>query len=200
MRKKLLESVFLIFFLALWFFSWLDKVYLLELVSLLGIVGVGYVFKSSLRLKLIIGSFVLALSLPIVTLTLGKTWYWVTVFMVLPSYYLGSLIRSSKAPFKALIFSGLMSVPLVVSFRLNAHIWIIIALYWLVLGLVSGLVHFSGFETLVPPLITYIISLIIAITPAVQENQLLKAASLIVLLPVYPVAAWVTRILTSKRK
>lgn len=200
MRKKLLECALLIFFLILWFSSWLKKAYWLELVSLMGIVGVGYTFKSSLRWKLTIGGFVLVLSLPLVTLTLGKTWYWVIIFMVLPSYYLGSLLRLSRTPFKALIISALMLPPLIIPLQLNIYLWTVIALYWLVLGLIGGRIHSSYLEELVPPLIVYTLSLVIAVTPTVTETQLLKVASLIVLLPVYPIGAWVTMALKRNKK
>ncbi|WP_457741280.1 hypothetical protein [Thermococcus sp.] len=199
MREKLLESALLIFFLTLWFSSWLNKAYWLELVSLLGIVGVGYAFKSSLRWKLTIGGFVLALSLPIVTLTLGKTWYWVTVFMVLPAYYLGSLARLARKPFKSLVISALMLVPFVIP-RLNFYTWTAIALYWLILGLVGGRVHSSYLEVLVPPLVIYTLSLVMAVTPTVAETQLLKVASLIVPVPVYPIGVWITMGLKGNKK
>jgi len=200
MRKKLLEGALLIFFLALWFSSWLNKVYWMELVSLLGIITVGYAFKSLPRWKLTIGGFVLVLSLPLVTLTLGKTWYWVTIFMVLPSYYLGSLLRLSRKPLKALVVSVLMLTPLIIPFQLNIYLWTVIAFYWLVLGLVGGRVHSSYLEVLVPPLVIYTLSLVIAVTPTVAETQLLKVASLIVLLPVYPIGAWVTMALKGNKK
>ncbi|WP_461864358.1 hypothetical protein [Thermococcus sp.] len=198
MQKKLLESAFLIFFLILWFSSWLNKAYWMELASLLGLFGVGYAFKSSLRWKLTIGGFVLAISLPLVTLTLGKTWYWVTVFMALPPYYLGSLIRLSRTPLKALIVSALMLVPVVVPLYLNFYIWAGIALYWLILGLVAGRVHSSYLEVLVPPLVVYTLSLVMAVTPTITETQLLKVAALVLLLPFYPVGAVITMALKGK--
>ena len=200
MREELLESSFLIFFLTLWFSSWLNKVYPLELISLLGIITVGYSFKSSLKWKLTVGGFVLVLSLPILTLTLGKTWYWVTIFMALPAYYLGSLIRLSRTPFKALIISSLMLPPLIISLQLNIYLWTAIALYWLVLGLIGSRVHSSYLEVLIPPLVVYTFSLVIAVTPTVTETQLLKVSSLIVLLPVYLAGAWVTMALKGKKK
>lgn len=194
MHKKLLELAFLIFFLILWFSSWLNKVYWVEFVSLLGLFGVGYAFKSSLRWKLTIGGLILAISLPLVTLILGKAWYWVTVFVALPSYYLGSLIKLSKTPLKALGISALMLVPFVIPLDLNFYIWAGIALYWLVLGLVGGLVHSSYLEVLVPPLVVYTLSLVIVVTPTITitEDQLLKVAALVLLLPVYPAGAAIT--------
>ncbi len=200
MQKKLLESAFLIFLLTLWFSSWLNKAHEIELVSLLGLFGVGYAFKSSLRWKLTIGGFVLALSLALVTLILGKAWYWVTVFVALPSYYLGSLIKLSKTPLKALGISALMLVPFVIPLDLNFYIWTAIALYWLVLGLVGGLVHSSYLEALVPPLVVYTLSLVIVVTPiiTITEDQLLKVAALVLLLPVYPAGAAITMALKGK--
>ncbi|KUH34204.1 hypothetical protein APY94_02700 [Thermococcus celericrescens] len=198
MQKKLLESAFLIFFLTLCFFSWLNKARWMELVSLLGIVGVGYAFKSSPRWKLTIGGFVLAISLPLVTLTLGKTWYWVTVFMILPPYYLGSLIRLSRTPLKSLIVSVLMFIPFVIPLHLNFYIWGATALYWLVLGLVGGRIHSSYLEVLVPPLVVYTLSLVMVVTLTLTETQLLKVASLTPLLPIYPVGAAITMALKGK--
>ncbi len=198
MRRKFLENSLLISFLILWFFSWLKKVYPLELVSLLGIIATGYAFKSSLKWRLAIGGSVLAFSLPIVVLTLGKAWYWVTILMALPLYYLGSLLRLSRRPLEALVISALMFAPFVVLSSLDFYTWIIIALYWLIMGFVGSRVHPSQLEALIPPLVTYALSLVMTITPAVTETQLLRVASLVILVPVYPLIAWVA--MAFKRK
>ncbi|WP_297074098.1 hypothetical protein [Thermococcus sp.] len=200
MHKKLPELAFLIFFLTLWFSSWLKKAYWIELASLLGLFVVGYAFKSSLRWKLTIGGLVLAISLPLVTLTLGKAWYWVTVFMALPPYYLGSLIRLSRTPLKALGISALMLVPFVIPLHLNFYVWTAIALYWLVLGVVGGYFHSSYLEVLIPSLVVYTLSLVIVVTPTftITEDQLLKVAALVLLLPFYPVGAVITMSLKGK--
>ncbi len=204
MHKKLLELAFLIFFLTLWFSSWLNKVYWVEFVSLLGLFGVGYAFKSSLRWKLTMGGLVLAISLPLVTLTLGKALYWVTVFVALPFYYLGFLIKLSKTPLKSLSVSALMFVPFVVPFHLNFYVWAAIALYWLVLGVAGGYFHSSYLEVLMPPLVVYNLSLVISLgmaaTYTLTEDQLLKVAALVLLLPFYPVGAIVTMALKGNRK
>ncbi|MFA4640331.1 hypothetical protein [Pyrococcus kukulkanii] len=171
----------------------------MELISLLGIIGVGYAFKSPLRLKLAIGGLILAFSLPIVTLALGKIWYWITILMAIPSYYLGSLLRLSMNPLKVFGISGLMFAPFVVFSSLSFYAWVLTGFYWLILGLVSSRLNSSWPDVLVPPLVVYFLTLIIAITPTTSETQLLKTAALILLAPLYPVAAWISKDLSGKK-
>ncbi|MFA4646505.1 hypothetical protein P8X24_04455 [Pyrococcus kukulkanii] len=171
----------------------------MELISLLGIVGIGYAFKSPLRLKLVSGGFILAFSLPIVTLTLGKIWYWITILMTIPSYYLRSLVRLSMNTLKVFVISGLMFAPFVVFSSLSFYAWVLTGLYWLILGLVGSHLNSSWPDVLVPPLVVYFFTLIIAITPTTSETQLLKAAALIVLTPLYPIAAWISKDLSGKK-
>ncbi len=165
MKKKILESASLIFLLVIWLFFWLNRMYWLELISLCGIVIAGYVFKSSIRWKLILSGFVLLIFIPVVMLMFRGIWYGITVVMAMPLYYLGYLLRCSRKPLNSIVISTLALAPFLALVQSTARGYIAVALYWAVLGFVGGLVHSYSSDMLILPLILYFVSLVMAVNP-----------------------------------